>query len=92
MGDVGDYYQVCLWVLIKFFSNDEQKIGITVSTQCKLNGLHVISLKFRGKSKKIGGVWTSRTSIFRKYDDPTHQIKHFQFFLTSFYLVFKHDS
>ena len=55
---------------IKIFSNDKQKIGSTVSTQCKLNGFRVISLKFGGKSKQIGGVWTSRTPIFRKYANP----------------------
>ena len=30
-----------------------QKIGSTVSTQCKLNGFRVISLKFGRKSKKL---------------------------------------
>ena len=40
------------------------RIGSTVSTQCKLNGFRVISLKFGGKSK----IWTSRTSVFRMYE------------------------
>ena len=31
--------------------------------------------KFGGKSKKIGGVWTSRTSIFRKYEPDTFSLK-----------------
>ena len=58
-----------IWVFINIFSNDYQKIGSAVSPQCKPNGFRVISLKFVGKSKKIDGVWTSRTCSFRMYGD-----------------------
>ena len=46
-----------LWVFVKIFSNDLQKVGSSIFTQCKLNGFHVIGLKFGEKStKKVCGL------------------------------------
>ena len=51
-------------MFIKIFINGFQKIGSTVPTQCKLNVVRVISLKFGGKSPKLAEVWTLRTLAF----------------------------